>query len=455
MRKTLKRTGVLYLLILLFIGGIAFFMYSLVTEGGEWAANRANAHLYKNGTVSTAGSILDRNGVVLVESKDGKRVYNSSEKIRRSTLHVVGDTSGFISTGTQTLYRSRLSGYDFVDGIYSMLHGGKDASITLNIDAEANKVAYDAFGDYNGAVIVYNYKTGEMLCSVSKPTYDVNNVPSNLRTAEKYEGVFLDKVISGLYTPGSTMKIVTAISALQNIPDIEQQEWECDGEYEVKDGSIICFGVHDTVDFESALNNSCNCAFADITLQLGASKLQQTANSLGFNKSLTSDKVRFAKSRISLKDDSKNELGWAGIGQSTTLVNPAHLATIVGAIANGGKGLVPARVKSYTTFFGPVSPIVNTGVTVDPAIAARMKELMRSNVINRYGEKHFPNLEFCAKTGTAELDNAPSHSWLAGFSAREDLPLVCVCIAENGGFGSGPATEITNAVMQYFLENYT
>ena len=84
-----------------------------------------------------------------------------------------------------------------------------------------------------------------------------------------------------------------------------------------------------------------------------------------------------------------------------------------------------------------------------------MRELMRSDVINRYGENKFPDLEFCAKTGTAQLDNADSHSWLAGFSARADLPLAVVSIAENGGFASGPATTVTNEVMQYFLDVYT
>ena len=82
-------------------------------------------------------------------------------------------------------------------------------------------MAYNAFGENNGAIAVYNYKTGELLFSVSKPAYDVNDVPSDLLNSEYYDGVFLDKTISGIYTPGSVMKIVTAVSALQNIPDIE------------------------------------------------------------------------------------------------------------------------------------------------------------------------------------------------------------------------------------------
>ena len=456
MRDTLKRTTALVALIIAFCAGVVYLVFGLCRDGGRWASERVNAHIYSNGTTSTSGTIYDRNGVVLVSSEDGERVYNSSRGIRMSTLHIVGDTSGFISTGTQSLYRTKLSGYNIIEGIYGILNReGKTSNVTLNIDSEACRVAYNAFGEYNGAIAVYNYRTGELLCSVSKPSYDVNDVPSNLLRSDYYEGVFLDKTISGIYTPGSVMKIVTAISALQNIPDIESQTFDCDGEYEIGNGSVICFEVHNHVDFEGALNNSCNFSFADITLQLGAQKLLTTAQGLGFNKQLYEGDVPLKKSVFRPSDSDKVELGWAGIGQSTTLLNPSHMLGIVGTIANGGKGLAPNRIKSYSTFFGQYSPIANTWFTIDSGIAAKMKALMRSDVINRYGEYKFPDLEFCAKTGTAQLDDADSHSWLAGFSARDDLPLAVVCIAENGGFGSGPATTVTNEVMQYFLDVYT
>ncbi len=457
MRTALKRTAVLYAFILLFAAGVAFLLWSIWSNGAQWSSNRANNHIYKNGTTINTGTIYDRNGQVLAYSSDGERIYSESRKVRMSTLHVVGDTSGFISTGTQSLYRSQLSGYNFIEGIYKIINApaSEAASIKLNIDSDACRTAYNAMGDYNGTIIVYNYKTGELVCSVSKPTYDVDNVPSGLLTDKAYDGVFLDKAISGLYTPGSVMKIFTAISALENIPDIESQTFECDKEYECGDGTVICNGTHGTVTFEEAFNQSCNCAFADITLQLGQTRLLQTANELGFNNSIYSGKVRFSGSLFKPDAFSKSELGWAGIGQSTTLLNPSHLLTVVGAIANNGTGLAPNRIKSMSAFYGETAPAAEKAITLNPATAAKMKELMRSNVINKYGDGSFPDLEFCAKTGTAQLDNADSHSWLAGFSARSDLPLAAVCVIENGGYGSGPATEVTNCVMQYFLDNYT
>ncbi len=453
MRITAKRAAIIYALILAFLAGIVIFVVSLMMNGAAWASNKANRHIYSGGTIVNAGTIYDKNGVVLAESSDNERIFAKGENMRKSVLHVVGDTAGYISTGTHYLFRDTLSGYSRIEGIYKLKQSGTGTDITLNIDAEANKIAYKAFGSYNGAVAVYNYKTGELLCSVSKPTYDIENKPSDLLTNEKYDGVFLDKVVSGIYTPGSIMKIVTAACAIENIPDIYSQTFECDGEYETGDGKVICNGVHGTVNFQQAMNESCNCAFAAISLQLGADKLKATAESLGFNTQLYAKEIRLTKSRFSPSTESKAELGWAGIGQSTTYVNPAHFLSIMGAIANGGEGYAPDRIRSLGTFSQIMGRIPSVTVKMNPDTAAKLDALLRSNVVDKYGDWKFENLQMCGKTGTAQIDGAKSHSWFAGYSQRDDLPLAVVCIAENAGYGSGVASTVSNSVMQYFLEN--
>ena len=93
-------------------------------------------------------------------------------------------------------------------------------------------------------------------------------------------------------------------------------------------------------------------------------------------------------------------------------------------------------------------------VNMNPDTAEKLIELLRSNVRDKYGDDRFPGLEMCGKTGTAQLDGKDSHSWFVGFSIKKGLPLAVVCIAENGGWGSQAATEIANAVMQYFAENF-
>lgn len=453
MRVTAKRAAVVYALILAFVAGVCIFVADLMTDGAEWASNKANRHIYSGGTIVNAGTIYDRNGVALAKSSDNERIFAEVSTVRKSVLHVVGDTAGRISTGSHFLYRDVLSGYSRIEGIYNLKMTGAGTDIKLNIDSEANKIAYNALGDYDGAVAVYNYKTGELLCSVSKPAYDIENRPDDLLTNEKYDGVFLDKVISGIYTPGSIMKIVTAACAIENIPDIYSRTFECDGEYETGDGTVICNGVHGKVDFQKAMNESCNCAFAEISIELGAAKLEAAAESLGFNSQLYAKEIRLTKSRFSPSASSKAELGWAGIGQSTTLVNPAHFLAIMGAIANGGEGYAPDRIHSLGVVSQLVGRVPESIVSIKPETAAKLNALLRSNVVDKYGDWKFKGLEMCGKTGTAQIDGEKSHSWFVGYSQRDDLPLAVVCVAEHGGYGSGVATTVSNKVMQYFAEN--
>lgn len=455
MKKIANRAAIIYFLIVAFLAGVVILVTSFVLNGAEWASNKANRHIYSGGTIVNAGTISDRNGKSLAYSSDNERIFADSSTLRKATLHVVGDTAGYISTGTHYLYRDTLSGYSPVEGIYYLKQTGMGTNITLNVDSEANKIAYNTLGDYNGAIAVYNYKTGELLCSVSKPAYDIENKPSDLLTNEKYSGVFLDKVISGIYTPGSIMKIITAACAIENIPDIYSRTFECDGEYETDDGKVICNGVHGEVNFEQAMNESCNCAFAEISIELGASKLKATANSMGFNTQLYAKEIRLTQSRFEPDTKSKAELGWAGIGQSTTLVNPCHFLSIMGAIANGGNGLAPDRIKSLGTVSEIVGRVPETAIKIAPETAQKLANLLRSNVENKYGDRKFEDLQMCGKTGTAQVDGAKSHSWFVGYSMRDDLPLAVVCVVEHGGYGSGIASTVSNKVLQYFLKNYT
>ena len=451
MRITNKRAAIIYALILAFVAGVVFFLVSLGVNGATWASNKANRHIYSGGRIVNAGTIYDINGKVLAKSEKNERVFAESAAVRKATLHVVGDTSGFIATGTHYLYRDILSGYSFVNGIYTLQSSGTGTDITLNIDSEANKIAYEALGSHNGAVAVYNYKTGQLLCSVSKPTYDIKNKPSDLMTNEKYDGVFLDKVVSGIYTPGSVMKIVTAACAIENIPDIYSRTFECDGKYETSDGTVICNGVHGTVDFQKAMNESCNCAFAEISLELGADKLLATAESMGFNSKLYAKEVRLTKSRFSPSKTSKAELGWAGIGQYTTEVTPYHMMLAANAIANGGRAVTPHIISFITDGNGIVSTPETSYLTLlDSSTAAVLDELMRNDVIVDYGDSNFPaGMEVCGKTGTAEVgDDKKDTAWFFGYCRNPDTPYAFAVVVEEGGYGRTAAMPIVISLLQ-------
>ena len=452
MNNTTKRAYFLYLFIIAFIVGLGFMFASFYIHGGEWSSNLVNRHIYSNGQLASAGTIYDTNGTALVYSKDGYRIYNDDKTIRKATLHAVGDNSSFIATGVQYVYSSKLSGYDFVNGVYNLKKYNRGNDINLTLDADVCKTAYNALDGRKGTVDVYNYKTGEIICMVSTPTYDPENKPSDMDGNDAYEGVYLNRFISGQYTPGSIFKVVTAISALENIPDIQSRTFECTGKYHTSTGDVECNGVHGTVTFEEALNHSCNSAFAEITLELGAEKIMATAGELGFNTKDKIGEITLSKSSFDVSSANSVDLGWAGIGQYTTMVNPCHMLTLMGAIANGGTAVKPYFVKNMVS---PSDEVTELGkaemskiITLDSGIANTVADMMRSNVVNYYGDYRFPDLQMCGKTGTAQIDNGESHSWFVGFSKDPETPYAVVCVVENSGFGLSAAGPVVNTVMQ-------
>jgi penicillin-binding protein A len=456
--KTLsRRAWVLYLLAIAFIVGACILFYTFYTNADSWAMKKANRHIYSSGTLTTAGAVYDETGAVLAQTVDGKRTYNKDKDIRISTLHILGDSQGYISTGVQTSYKDVLTGYNFVDGIYDLKKYGKGSDITLTINAELNKAAYEALGNNKGTVGVYNYKTGELLCVVSKPSYDIMNKPTESINNDKtgaYDGVYLNRFFSGVYTPGSTFKVITSACAIDNIPDIDSQNFKCTGEYKVDGSSVKCLSKHGTIGFEKALNQSCNSAFAQIAIQLGAENLTNTVNSLGFGQTYKIGNIRLAKSSFDLTNASELDIGWAGIGQYTTRVNPCHMLMIVGAIANGGTSPMPYFIKSITSPTGSVKTTQTSYLQpyFSESTAAKLNDMLRSDVVNYYGDGKFSGLKMCGKTGTAEVSTDENgldpHAWFIGYSQREDLPLAIVVVVENGGGGSSVAIPVASKTMK-------
>lgn len=455
MKSTTKRAYVIFVLIAAFFAGLAIMMASFITKGDTWAASRINGHVYTNRQLSTAGTIYDRDGKVLVETKNGQRVYNDNYLVRVSTLHAVGDAQGFIATGVQSLYRADLIGYNFVNGVYDAVKNDEGINLKLTMDSQVCAQAYSAMGGKKGTVAVYNYKTGEIVCMVSAPTYDVQNKPSDIDTdtTGKYDGVYLNRFLSGVFTPGSTFKVITAICAIENIEDLYDRTFTCTGKYHANDGDVICNNKsgHGKLSFERALNVSCNSVFAQLANELGKKKLQQTVSSLGFTGSISVSRAQVKESYFDVSSSTKLDLGWAGIGQYTTLVNPCRMLMLAGAIANGGQAVTPYLVSQSSSLFDESGKICKS-ISLSEQTAKKIKKLLRSNVENYYGDSKFPNLKMCGKTGSAEVAGERSHAWFYGFSQRTDFPYAVVVCLENGGTGYNDAIPVANKVMQAVLQ---
>ncbi len=454
--KTTARRGVLvFLLVAVVFGGLGILGFRFAVNGEKWATLRANEHLTENGSFIGAGNVTDRNGEILAATKNEKRKYSESKRVRRSTLHIVGDTEGYISSGVQTAYKTKLTGYNLVTGMYSLTKYGKGNDVSLTIDSNICAKAYDALNGRKGVVAAYNYKTGELLCSVSSPNFDINNKPSEKEINEnkdgKYEGLYLNRLIDGVYTPGSVFKIVTTTSVCQNISDIESWEYTCTGETLIDGVKVTCPKKHGKLNFTKAFANSCNCAYADLTLKLGNDALEKTAEEMGFGKKFDFGKSKTVASRFDLSQASRGDAAWAGVGQYKTLVNPYHMLTVLGAVANKGEAILPYAVNNVTNPAGKVieKTTAKTETYLTPEIADEVKGMMQNNVKVTYGNWRFEGLSMGGKTGTAEVeDGQKPHSWFMGFSDNDKCPVAIVVVVENGGWGSSAALPIASKVMR-------
>ncbi len=447
MKQLAYRAAMVLCFIALLGGGTLLFCTRYVTDGADWASSRVNSGVYENGKLRR-GTVYDRNGETLYDAAEGS--YADGKAVRKATLHLVGDRAGNIASSATRGMADRLVGFNPITGTSL---GGRD--LYLTVDAELSAAAYEALNGQKGAVAVYNYETGELLCSVSAPTFDPENPPESVED-EKYEGVYINRVFAGLYTPGSTFKLVTAAAALENIRDLESRSFHCSGKTTVGGEEITCPYAHGEMDFAGALANSCNGVFATLAAELGGETLQEYFAAAGLAGSMDVSGVKTAAGSFTVADNT-GDLGWSGVGQYKDTVNPAAMLRLMGGIANGGSAAVPRLVAKETTESGRT---VSTGRTEFTKLwkaetCEKLASLMRNNVTAVYGQKQFGELAVCAKSGTAEVgEGKRPHAWFVGFVEDESLPLAFVVVVENGGSGSKVAGSVAAKVLAAAAEIY-
>jgi len=444
-----KRAAILMALCLLFTFGLSFFLYSYVRDAAAWATYPVNRHLYRNGRLVSAGDIYDRNGDVLAASENGARRYHGDGAVRRAVMHLVGDADGNVATGLQVSYRSTLTGWNVFTGAYSFDQGG-GRSITTTADAPLCKAAYEALNGRRGTVGVMNYRTGEILCMVSSPSFDPTKPPDV--NDPKYEGVYLNRLLSASFVPGSIFKLVTAAAALEQLSGLPDRVFVCDGLLELDGGRITCPRTHGTQDFGQTLTNSCNVAFAELALDLGPAKLTQYAERAGFNsQNMQMDNISVAGGSFTLDGAREADIGWAGVGQHKSLVNPLTYMQFVGSVAHGGQRVKPHIIKGTGVGFLTVPRLAfsaSAGRSMSAGTADALKGMMRDNVLNNYGEGKLGGYNLCGKTGTAEVGGGlKPHSWFVGFLDSDKAPLCFAVLVENGGAGSAAAAGVAKTVL--------
>lgn len=445
MKLLSARTAVLVILTLLLVLGLAAFTGRYINQAATWVQHPSNRHLYTDAKLKASGSIYDRYGNILMQMVNGDIKFNEDATVRTAVMHATGDPGGNVETGALVVFRDRLAGWNLLNGAYrfnNRLNSSHD--LTLTLDGNLCAAAYKELNGRKGAVGIYNYKTGEILCMVSSPSFDPENPPDLEKYPEKYEGVYLNRLLSAAYTPGSVFKLVTAAAALDHLPGVKDTLYQCKGKMQIDGNMVTCPTVHGEVTLKEALAHSCNTAFAQIALELGADRLQEYAELAGFNSSLEVDGIKTAAGKVEIAGAAGADLAWAGIGQFTNTANPLNFMAYMGAIANEGTLVTPRILADRGIFMN----IKKKRRVLSEETAAALGNMMRNNTISVYGEGNFRDLELCAKSGTAEVggDKMP-HAWFTGFLARDDYPLAFVVIIESGGAGSKAAASVAAKVL--------
>lgn len=447
MNRVTKRTWLMGAFLLVLIFGMVFFLWEYAASAHEWVAFTGSPHIYNNTNIG-CGTITDRSGEVLLDITEN-RSYASSETTRKSTLHWLGDRKGFINAAAVSTYAGEMAGFDLINGVYNASGEGGKARLTLS--ARVQNTALEAMQGRKGTVAVYNYKTGEILCALTTPTYDPDNVPDIAGdTTGAYSGVYLNRFIQSAYVPGSIFKIVSLTAAMECIPGIENETFHCNGKVEYGTEAVTCEKAHGRQTLKAAFANSCNCAFAKIAELVGKNNMVNAVKQFEVTKQLSFDGITTAKGNYDISNTGAVSFAWSCIGQHSDLVNPARFMTFMGAIAGGGVAAEP-YIMSYVENGGEATYEAKTSRTdrlLPEKVAKQVKDYMRHNVEAVYGDWNFPGLKVCAKSGTSQLGGEQNpNAMFAGFVDSDEYPLAFMVVVENGGYGSHTCVPILSKVL--------
>jgi peptidoglycan glycosyltransferase len=436
-------------------------------------------------------------GAILVRGKAVAESNKSDDAYKFQRTYPEGPEyahlTGFFSRdwglgGVEATQNGILSGSDsklFVNRVIDLVdnQSPKGGSVTLTVDPDAQKAAYDglkALGDnVRGAVVAIEPSTGKILAMVSSPSYNPNRLASHdfnevgkvkQRLEENPLSPLNNRAIEEVLPPGSTFKLVTAAAALDS--------GKYDPETKVPGGSRLdlpqtttdlvnesrgsCGG--DEITFTKALQVSCNVSFGDVGLKVGDDKLRDTAERFGFGKRVFTDLddslTRQALSRFP-EDPDPPQTALSAIGQFEVAATPLQMAMVGAGIANDGVVMKPYLVDEIK------SPKLDVLEKTDPepmpdqpamsSSASRdLRQMMVAVVEGGTGRTaQIPGVDVAGKTGTAQSSpDRPPYAWFVSFAPAETPAVAVAVLVQDAGVardqisGSGLAAPIAKAIME-------
>lgn len=457
---------VTYAVVFIFMCMAGYIVYFMVNDSSEVINNPYNKRRNILAERIVRGSIYSSDGKILAETvtdSEGneKRVYPYNDIF----CHVTGRTANSM-TGVELsqCYPLLTSHSNPLKQLATTFRGDKNLgdNVYTTLNASLQQAAYNALGSYKGAAVAVEPSTGKVLAMVSKPGYNPNTIESDwdsLVEDENSQSALVNRATQGLYPPGSTFKVLTAIEyIIENRSSYKKYSYKCKGS-DSFDGNVInCYAgeEHGGLGLGSSLAKSCNASFANIGMTLNIKSFRKLCNKFMFNQKLPV-KFEYNQSKFLLDQKSKTgEIMQTVIGQGRTTVTPLQNAMIAATIANGGEMMVP-YVTDHTEnesgqvvkTYGPVS----NGKIIDKDIADITGKFMMSVVEDGTASslKSLP-YKVAGKTGSAEFDSeGTSHAWFIGYAPAKNPKIAVSIIVEGAGTGSQYAVPVAKEMFRDYL----
>jgi penicillin-binding protein 2 len=365
---------------------------------------------------------------------------------------------------------------EFVDGV-------SGNALKTSLDLELQKLTYQKFGRYAGSAIAMDIKTGEVLACVSTPSFDTNKFAFGITQPEFNELLknerkpLINKFLSGQYSPGSVVKPIIGLAALEN--KIVDQDYThfCSGKIELYGQEFYCWkdGGHGKINLKDAIKKSCDIYFYEVARLLGVDRLAETIRKFNFGQTTLKDFEEEKKGLVPDTKWKKNVLGkpWllgetliTGIGQGYILATPMQICKSIAELANGGYVVNPTFYLDEKSKLSRMDFDAENIKIINEALVAATNEPGGTSYSSRLNGK----LKFAGKTGTSQVtkltvkdreDNANpnsreykyrDHSLFAGFGPVEEPKYAIAVVAEHAGPGSRVAAPIASSMFDFLFK---
>ena len=498
---------------------VNFYLHEL--SGAKPVLSVARSYPYKENYTHVLGYVAQASQKDLVNNIIIKNKHVPGLRVGKSGLEKKFEND---LIGTNSVQRYEVNAYGKRINQVDFKEGQKGKKIRLTVDTEIQKFCNELLADKAGSISVMDIFTGEIIAMHSSPSFDPNLFLYGI-SVEDWKSIrenplkpLINKTISGLYSPGSTIKPIVALSALENNVISPNFKVRCTGKIEMYGQTYHCWKEkgHGVVDLRTAIKRSCDSYFYEMSRRLGVDRLNVTATRFGLgNKVLSNYYFEEKKGLVPSTKWKKDNLGrgWVlgetlitGIGQGYIQTTPLQLCMMTAQLANGGFKIFPKitvnkkqdslekikykMLESLNTVEKNDSSIIRTAEEFFKPDEKKYNKLFRNqeNVkfvldamfasTNEWGGTSYrsriddPKYQFAGKTGTAQvkkiteiqreldLDIAQipyeerDHAWYIAFGPYKNPRYALSVFIEHGGSGSSVAAPLAKKLIKKVIDRH-